>query len=291
MRNGYIFIGVMILILSFIFACCIDPSEPADTAEIKITDKSKYVEFNINSNVCQIERTPVYSIDYSELPITGIFLVSIKNYYPKPIYNVTVDKEFILASNTTFSVEIKKCKNGFNMRVDNGENSEWKNTDIVLMNTSKTFNFDSTINYQFVFKALNKSKGYISFIEEDKSGSVSSNTSHGLVIGYTVIPLNPLWLKIDDIEWIYNTEKGSFSKVSVRIKGSTNAYRLRGVTGGDGILNSMEIPIQSDQSFEVKIPVAFSYVEGIYLKTNSELLLYGTVGLPKIISLINPKSE
>ena len=60
---------------------------------------------------------------------------------------------------------------------------------------------------------------------------------------------------------------------------------------GDGEIMAKEIPIQSDNSFEIEIPVAFSNQEGVELKTNSELLLYGTVGLPKIVPLINPKNS
>jgi hypothetical protein len=63
------------------------------------------------------------------------------------------------------------------------------------------------------------------------------------------------------------------------------------MTAGDGVLMAEEIPITNNHRFEIEIPVAFSYKEGVTLKTNSELLLYGTVGLPKIIPLINPQSD
>ena len=63
------------------------------------------------------------------------------------------------------------------------------------------------------------------------------------------------------------------------------------MTYGDGVAMAEEIPIDIDNKFEIEIPVAFSHVEGVTLKTNSELLLYGTVGLPKIIVLVNPKSN
>lgn len=63
------------------------------------------------------------------------------------------------------------------------------------------------------------------------------------------------------------------------------------MTYGDGVLMAMEIPIQSDNYFESEIPVAFSFQEGVTLTTSTELILYGTVGLPRIIPLINPKSK
>jgi hypothetical protein len=57
------------------------------------------------------------------------------------------------------------------------------------------------------------------------------------------------------------------------------------------LLGAMEIPIENSNNFEIEIPVAFSHMEGIILKTSSKLLLYGTVGLPKIIPLVNPLSD
>ena len=54
---------------------------------------------------------------------------------------------------------------------------------------------------------------------------------------------------------------------------------------------ALEVPIQNDNSFEIEIPVAFSHIEGQILKTGSELLLYGTVGLPKVILIKNPKND
>ncbi len=93
----------------------------------------------------------------------------------------------------------------------------------------------------------------------------------------------------ESINWIYNTEKGSGSSVSVKLTGTTNIYRLRAMTYGDGIISAMEIPVKNN-TFEAEIPVAFSHVDGITLKTKTELILYGTVGLPIVIQLKNPKN-
>jgi len=54
-----------------------------------------------------------------------------------------------------------------------------------------------------------------------------------------------------------------------------------------GMAMVMEIPFQSNHRFEIEIPIAFTFAENIILTANSELLIYGTVGLLKIISLIN----
>jgi hypothetical protein len=171
-----------------------------------------------------------------------------------------------------------------------GPENNWTNSEVTLSRTEEVTDSDSTITYQFVFTTLKQGKGYICFVEENRLGQVSSNQSHGLLVGYTANPLTKIWLNVDEIKWVYNAEKGTFSTVSVKIKGSTNVYRLRGMTYGDGVAMAMEIPLQNNTDFEIEIPVAFSHVEGVTLKANSELILYGTVGLPKVISLINPEN-
>ncbi|MBU1114145.1 MAG: hypothetical protein KKE09_03325, partial [Bacteroidetes bacterium] len=174
--------------------------------------------------------------------------------------------------------------------IESSEDHTWINSEVALLKTENNMNTDSTINYKFTFKALKEGKGYISFKERNSLGVISSNESHGLIIGYSINALNKILLNVEEIKWKYNKADGRFSTVRVYLKGTTNVYRLRATTSGDGLLMAMEIPIQDDKSFEIEIPVAFSHIVGVTLDTNSELLLYGTVGLPKIIPLINPKS-
>jgi len=289
-------IFIIQLLLIIICVNCKTNIEPNNDNKNVIFCEPKTIEFNINEDSIETEQFPKYSREYSTLELIGINLTSLKYYYPDPDHNFVVDKEFVVVTNDSFEVELKNCSSKYNWFVDVGtieidENHEWINPEVALLRTEKVVNSDNTITYRFIFQSLTQGKGYICFIEENQSGEISANESHGLLIGYSINPLNKINLNLDEIKWIYNIEEGTFSTVSLALKGTTNCYRLRGMTYGDGIIMAMEIPIQDDNSFEIEIPVAFSHVEGITLKTCSELLVYGTVGLPKIIPLVNPKSD
>ena len=282
---------LVFLLLLLAFSSCNN-----NTDKIEIIGKPITIEININPDSLQIEQFPVFSADYSSLKLKGVDLTSVKCSYPAIAPANEVDREFVIADKDSFEVDINNCKNENDWLVDLGsidfgENQKWINEEVTLARTEKISNADNTINYRFIFQSLTKGKGYICFIEINQEGSVSSNESHGLLIGYSINPLNKIQLNINEIIWKYNIGKGSISTVSVLIKGTTNIYRLRGMTYGDGVLEAMEIPINNEYSFEIEIPVAFSHVEGIMLNTDGELLLYGTVGLPKIITLTNAQKD
>ena len=289
-----IIIFILQLLLIFMLITCKTSTEFNNENKNIIFCEPKSVEFNVNADSLETEQFPKYSREYSTLELIGIDLTGLKYCYPSPDYNFSVDKEFVITTNDSFEVELKNCNSKNHWLVDIGNIEEpmsWINTEIKLLKIKKYINSDSTISYRFIFQALKQGKGYICFIEENQSGEIWSNESHGLLIGYSIDPLNGIYLNLDEIKWIYNTEEGTFSTVSVNIKGTTNCYKLRGMTYGDGVIMAMEIPIQNDNNFDIEIPIAFSHVEGIIIKTSSELLLYGMVGLPKIVPLENPKSD
>lgn len=285
MKKYYYF---TILLLTIFSSGCKNSSNSTEPlqGQFEIRSALNPITIDVNTDSLQADYSPIYSIEYSALKIKGIDLSIAKYYYPKD-----VDKEFILSTNKRFSVEIRNCKKESRWIIDTGDNnsSGWINKDISLIQTDTLFNSDNTLTYRCTFQTLKSSKGYICFSETDKDGSSSSDDSHGLVIGYDINPLDKLTLNINDITWKYNTAKGSFSKVSVKLKGTTNAYRLRGMANGDGLATAIEIPIQNN-NFDIEIPVAFSHVEGVALETSTKLLLYGTVGLPRVITLKNPRS-
>jgi len=292
----HFYLSPFFLMLAFIFLSCDSNTGPAASDNYEISSEPITLEINTSPDSLQLEHSPSYSIDYSELKLNGINLMSVRYYYPAPKYNIEIDREFVTAAHDSFAVEIMNCNSKYKWLMDLGiieidEYHGWINTEAVLLRTEKSANADSTLNYRFVFQTLKEGKGYICFIEIDSLGIASSNESHGLLIGYSINPLNKIILQVGEIKWNYNIKEGTFSTVSVSIKGTTNIYRMRGMTHGDGIISAMEIPIQNDGGFDTVIPVAFSHVEGVTLKTSSELLLYGTVGLPKIVSLKNPESN
>ncbi len=293
MKKYYYFLLFFSLCL-LTFSGCNNNTEPTHQYEFDVISEPFTTEINVNPDSLQIENSPNYSIDYTALQLNGVELPSVKYYYPTQ--GVEVNREFVVTPNDSFSVVITNCEPEYEWSIDLGtlelgENNNWINSEVSLLRTEKTINVNNTINYKFIFKTLKKGKGYICFIEKNQLGEISSNESHGFLIGYSINALNKILLNIDKITWKYNTKKGTFSTVSVNIQGTTNIYRLRGISSGDGILMANEIMIQNDGSFEMEIHVAFSHVEGVTLKTNSELLLYGTVGLPKIIQLLNPKNN
>lgn len=282
------------LLLIFILSGCESTEEPAETNSFEISDEPKSFKINIDADSLQVQQSPVYTVDYSDSELSGTNLSNIKYYYPKSGTN-EVNKEFIVAEGDSFKIQINNCPANYPWKIDNNATDffadGWTNDEILLLRKDSTFINDNTINREYVFKALKKGKGYICMIETDSAGTASSLFSHGLLIGYNCQPLSQIQLNISEIKWTYNKEENLFSTVSVKMKGTTNVYRLRGITHGDGIITAMEVRINSDSSFEIEYTVAFSHVSGLILKSNSELVLYGTVGLPRIITLINPQNK
>lgn len=286
---SYLFPIFVFIIIAF--CSCNKGTEPVEK-NFSIVSQIRSVEEDAVrlADTTIIQHSPFYSVLYSSLELNGVDLFYIKYVYPEK-----ANCEFVVSQGDSFTVEIKGCKKDRTWLVDLGDiklsnNDSWINSEVQLIRNEKSFNSDSTVNNRFTFKALKSSKGYVCFIETDRSGSASSNDSHGLVIGYDVNPLDKVSTQIFSCIWEYNTEGGSFSTVRLKIKGTTNAYRLRGLTYGDGIIGAMEIPI-TNNNFDIEIPVAFSHVEGIILKTSTKLIVYGAIGSPKIIRLINPKSQ
>lgn len=285
----YPFLILVSIIIAFYG--CNKGTEPVENNS-RINSQVKPVEDDVVrfADTTITQHSPSYSVLYSSLDLIGVDLYSIKYTYPEE-----ARCEFVISQNDSFTVEIKGCKKDKTWLVDLGDikfssNDSWINSEVQLISSEKSLNPDSTVNNRFTFKALKSSKGYVYFIETDQAGAASSNDSHGLVIGYDINPLDKVSTQIYSSIWEYNAEGSSFSTVRLRIKGTTNAYRLRGMTYGDGLAMAMEIPIENN-NFDIEIPVAFSHVKDVTLTTSTELIVYGTIGLPRIIKLINPKSS
>jgi hypothetical protein len=292
----HFFNTLLALLLLFTFYSCENnkPTELPDEFEVRGEPIS--LEFNVSPDSLKPESYTEYSTDYNKLELCGVYMTDVKYLWPNTFTMTEVNREFVLTTNDSFVVEIRNCKIEREWMIDLGSinltgNNNWTNNSVTLLRREESINSDSTINYKHIFKTIGEGKGYICFIEKNKDDWISSNESHGLLIGYNVKPLRRMFINLDKIEWIYNIEEGTFSTVHVKVEGSTNAYRLRGLTHGDGELSAMEIPVQSNSHFEIEIPVAFSHVEGVVLKTSAQLILYGTIGLPKVIQLVNPKSD
>ncbi len=294
----------LILFAVLIFNNCDTNIDITNPDTLVIGSDPKTIQINIDPQSLKPETSPNYSILYSELKFNGCALTNLKHicpailqylyYPPEPQYKV--NKEFNVVPNDSFKVKIYNRKINSKWIIDDGSIIsteplfQWINNEVKSLRTEKTYNADGTVNYCFVFNSLKEGKGYISFIESTSGESeITCNESHGLLIGYTIKPLNKIILKIDEIKWRFNTT--GFSNVTVKIKGTTNVYRLRGMTYGDGLPIAVEIPVKDDNSFEREYTVQFDFKEGVILRNNSQLILYGTVGLPIIVTLINPENS
>ena len=241
------------------------------------------------------DTSAVFSIDYSNIPLGGVSQENIiENYFPDSALDIKVQKEFLLAPGDTFKVSVQNSNPGYNWTVNYGtvndsSGSEWINDEVGLIQSDSSVNSDKTINHEFYFRALKKGKGYLCFVESSKIDGLPVYNPHGFIVGYTIDPLDSVWVKIDTVEWYYTTSP--YSIVSVRLKGTTNAYRLRGMEYGDGLASAIEIPVRNSLSFDVKYNVAFRHVEGVYIKTDTRLLLYGAAGFPKVIIIKNPRNS
>ncbi|MGE5497135.1 MAG: hypothetical protein ACM3Q2_03655 [Syntrophothermus sp.] len=285
------YLSLFIVFTIIAFCSCNKGTEPAEDNS-RIVSQLRPVEDDAVrlADTLITQHSPLYSVPYSRLKLNGVELYSAKYTYPS-----AANCEFVISQDDSFTVEIKGCKKDRTWLVDLGDiklngAGSWTNTEVQLISNTKSYNHDSTVNNRFTFKALKSSKGFVYFIETNQSGSASSNESHGLAIGYDINPLDNVSLQIYSTVWEYNTEGGSFSTLHLLLKGTTNAYRLRGMTYGDGLAMAMEIPIKNN-SFDVEIPVAFSNEKDVTLTNNTKLIIYGTKYLPRIITLVNPKSS
>ena len=213
-----LFLSLIVLLIS-----CNNSSEPTNSDKYEISGEPFAVELNTNPDSLQIEHSPLYLIDYSSLKLNGIMLTPVKYYYPSPKWDIGVDREFILAVNDSFIVEIKNCCGEYAWSIDLGniefsENDNWINSEVALIRTEKNIESNGNVSYRFVFQTKREGKGYICFIEKDSLGTVSSNKSHGILIGYTTKALEKILLNINEIKWGYNTEEGKFSTVSCKNK-------------------------------------------------------------------------
>ncbi len=207
-------ISLVIVILSLLgsFTGCENNVGPTTSDIAEISDQPSSIEFTVNPESIQTEHFPIFSVDYSALKLDGINLTAVRYYYPAPNLNITVDREFVVAANDSFEVEIKNCRTGYGWvvdlgTIDFGEQNKWINSEVTLLRTEEAAGSNNTIDYRFVFRTLKQGKGYICFIEENQQGQVSSNESHGLLVGYTANALSKIWLNVDEIKWTYNTEK------------------------------------------------------------------------------------
>ena len=275
-----------------VFSGCKNSSEPVSSQEtnqgflFSLDGDTALYTFTSNPDSIKTEPHPNVQIYYDSLQNIGIEALEVEYGFPNSFPSMSVINEIKVGSRDSFEVNIINCQPDKKWNAKLG-NFDWKDSSVILNKIDTAGASDSKINYKFRFITQGKSKGYIGFYEENSDGSVSSNAK-GVIAGYTMDPLENIWIDIKNIKWIYDTRKNVFSSVSIAVRGQTNAYRMRIMTYGDGVSFAREIPINNG-SFSDTIGLAFSNESGLVLTVSTEMALYGTSGLPKLIPLVNPK--
>jgi hypothetical protein len=175
----YFFSILFLLFLITFFSSCDNTTEATNPDKYEIKGDPIAIDITIYPGSLQLEYSPNYSIDYSGLKLNGTELTTVKDYYPDPRWNLKVDREFVVAKNDSFRVEINNCNGEYEWLIDFGnmdlgDNNSWINSEVALLRTEKIINADSSVNYKFIFKALKDGKGYICFIERNSRGEISS---------------------------------------------------------------------------------------------------------------------
>jgi len=145
---------------------------------------------------------------------------------------------------------------------------------VLIDSRAKTLEVDEDNNW-FEFDYLNNVPG---------NSNPLSITSKAID---TTATADSLWVKTEPIVWIYDT--AGPSTVRIIVKGNTNADSIGILTHGDGMASIYKIKLDSANNFNDTVSIGFSYMSGIYINYNTEIILYGTNGESTEIPLLNPK--
>ncbi len=237
-----------------------------------------------------VETNPSYIVDrdnledscYCFFEINGRFYPG----YPEPI-DECVSHEFVINPGDSFQVGILNCRIGISWTME---------LDVDNVSLVEQYAVQTSLELYdifYTFDSMGGGKGYIGFAELDTSqfwcgpgGSCVSPDSKCLIVAYTAGVIEDMYINLDTIVWKYDLEGPS--ELSILLQGTTNAYRLKIETYGDGVIWNHDMQIQSDSTFNDEVSIAFSHLPNVYKKNNTKLGIYGTVGPPKFVVLKNP---
>ena len=224
----------------------------------------------------QITKTYLYDTkQLSTMWITPFMIFN--NIYPDTtLFSKLPAQEIVLAVNEEFMVELTNCSLQEQWTC-NIEDSVMK---LIQCDTMMT---DSNKSLSYKFHSLKTCKGCIVFL----------GNSRELIIEYTCNPVTSLELNITHQDWLVDTTS-SLSTLLIYLSGQTNACKLKVENYGDGIRSAAIIYPQDNGNFSDTVAIAFSYdpMHQYVPKSNTRIALYGSVGLPKISTILysNPTS-
>lgn len=200
------------------------------------------------------------------------------------IPEAATDTELVDSNDGIIRVEITGCPNGHTWDVSCSDPDYLRLIEENIVKTS-----EATYDVSYTYKILMPGKGYIGF-KEIYPSDWGGPRERGMGIIYTCVPIEELYVEINSITWFYEIHEWG-SSVSAMFSGRTNAHKLLTRGSGGCVLGPMqEISIDSEGVFSSSIYASrLRYDE--FLHGDSRIYVIGTIGLPKVVELVNPLDE
>jgi len=197
---------------------------------------------------------------------------------PKSEWNY-IKKGFVKSVFDSFTVELHGCINQtqwFLREID---------SNVTCLKRDSIAETDSSFAMKWHFFTLKSGKGILRF--SYNSFSLKTADYPDLLIGYSINPLDSVWVTLDKIWWIFDTSQLS-SGVTLALQGKTNAMFLSLQAYGDGVFNQPHLSIDGAGAFSDTINIAFLMGGSRIILASTQLFVNGAVGIPPSILLKNP---
>jgi hypothetical protein len=222
------------------------------------------------------EKTLSYNVSQLSNEYIPLLLIASNLIYPDSTRNWYIPDEIVVSLNEQYKVELNNCP------INQAWTYEIEDQAMKLIRCDTLLN-DSTMNLTYSFSASEACKGCLLFLNNNLS------SQRRLVVQYTCSPLSSIVFNLTHQDWLVDTT--GFSVLRIYLAGQTNVQKLKVETYGDGLVGAVSIYPKNDGSFSDTISIAFSYVSGVVLNNNTRIALYGAIGFPKIINIINPNNH
>jgi hypothetical protein len=273
--------SVLFIILFAFVSCKYSPKQllvddiPIDTGTIIVFDSSVSVNFLSKNGTYNFHYAD--TIEYDSIYYNYVFLSPFSLDWP--VSREQPSAEYICEIGDTFGMCILNCKKRTTWRVFSDDSS----CITVLPLDSVEVN-DSTINLFLKFTSKVGGQGRVLFTE------MRDEKEYKFFVSYTIGLIESLWVKIDTLAWLYDTS--DHSHLRVYLQGTTNAYKLMCRLYGDGIETYWPLKMsEPGLAFNDTIPISFSHMNGVILKQDILLYIYGGYDGPMLLQVNNPMDK
>lgn len=261
MKTSFGLNRIILILLILVVSCHKNPTEPNNNIP-----KDKILSYDVEQLSTSNWMSPV-----------EIF----NNIYPDTtVFSVLPAQEIVLALNEEFIVELTNCS------LDEQWNYGIEDSVMKLIRCD-TVATGSKISLSYKFCASVACKGCLVFY------NFTSGNGRELIIEYTCDPVTSLELNLTHQDWMIDTT-GTLSILQIYISGQTNASKVKVENYGDGIRSAVIIYPKSDGNFSDTVAIAFSYDpthQHIPMGGSTRIALYGSIGFPKIVNILNPNNH